>query len=102
MKILLNGKPFFEAADEFIDQAMNATPVTHYVHDWVTGVVDEGVTPVVKVGECVGWAVGKGLWNVADYAGYLVYEKLPSGAAWLVHEVVTETIKNCTAGTGCI
>lgn len=126
MLIKLNGVPLFDIADghltdteivrgraesivngiqhvdKFIDQAMSATPITNFAHDWVTGVVDDGIHPIVKVGESVGWAIGKGMWNALDAAGYMIYEKLPASVGNIVSDVVTETIKNCSVGTGCL
>lgn len=125
MKVLMNGKPMFDiadghrtvteiqqgvvqsqidgfkAVDHAIDQVMQRTPETHAIHDWVTGIVDEGVHPMVEVTKSVGWAFGKGIWSAADYAGYLIYEKLPQHIQNVTHEAIIETVKNCAAGTGC-
>jgi hypothetical protein len=103
MLVKINGSPLdvFNKLDKFIDQSMQATPLTHYVHNWTIGMTDEVIVPMAKIGGSVGWGIGTGLWKTLDYAGYVFYEKFPDGLGGVMHEVITETVKNCTAGTGC-
>lgn len=111
MIIKMNGLPIPQHApsigemaghvDQFFGDAMSATPATDYAYHWVTGLVDDAVRPSVKIGEAMVW----GVWKTADFAGYVVYEKMfPAilrGGGNALHDMVNETVKNCASAGGC-
>jgi hypothetical protein len=87
--------------DKSVQFWMNQTAVTKGAYEYATSLADSVGDTVAIAGKYATF----GVWNGLDDLGAWAYTKALPGIFQaghdVLHTVVSETIKNCTAGTGC-